>query len=88
MEAGAMSIQQPGNPKPDIQTPPEPARPPKPDVIHPPTPQETPEKDIPIGVPDQIQDPSPTGPPQEIPPGRPAEIPTNPSGTALMSPPD
>jgi hypothetical protein len=74
---GAMSIQQPTDPKPDVG-PPQPAEPPAPDVVHPPTPQETPEKDIPIGVPDQVQDPPSPAPPQEIPRGQPPEVPPSP----------
>jgi len=48
---------------------------PEPDVVRPPTPEETPEKDIPIGVPDQVQDLPPPAPPQEIPRDRQPEIP-------------
>jgi hypothetical protein len=72
-----MPIQQPTDPEPDVR-PPQPSKPPAPDVVRPPTPDETPEKDIPIGVPDQVQDLPPSAPPQEIPRRQPPEVPLSP----------
>ena len=59
-----------------ISRPYDPIPSPKPGVIRPPTPVETPQPDLPPGIPAPGPDIAHTPQPQEMPPGRPAELPT------------